>query len=848
MDAAGGVTTLMDVLQLSPGDAQFLLQKFNNDAARAISEYLENPDILKQAQPIRGWDEPPPYHNTDVPGFRIDASDNVISSVRGAAPSRPPSRNSFHDEPIDLTAAHRAADPSKSLPYEDRDREELQMQEAIALSMGQPPPGQENGVTGTGQQFGPARGEYHDTQRWAMTVSKATAREIVDDPPPADRQRKPGEPAFLRPSARLGSETLAALLTIYHSIPLAREALLLPSYQQLNYGHDPRWWTGHPIEAPKILPLDETGAHRRFDDVIIETQRLMAFLDDTNRAYASVEALADMETYNSKEAESEMSRFLEAWTDVAMVRCPDDPLTQVFFSHGIRDDPGCTMDKYFPCLEPMVDPAIDQNFTDIIDSIIWSDQFSDRSLNDVWIDKIGEVLTLRLSDPKRKQGNLGVEIPAVWYPDRYMEHFREVSRNMRMRKRHIQDEIWRLDRSRNCILSCTVPGFGTLDIKKALTDAAERAPVVVKNQSQQEAATEAETMSSPTCSSVEVHDCVKALQSLVTSIETKVADIEKKRQKLLIELKATTARFTTPHADSPSSPFHRYTLRGLSTKPHITYVLRRAAEATHEAESERLGSTLWQWWRISISSEGAKPNHPMAYGSNPQAHSTQAQGGFGSLSQWPPSNSHHAPSSSQYRGKVVAYTICKVNEEDVLKAAREEDDSITLVYASDKAVSFQGSTLSGPLQMFVKADNKMFENELRGIEQPQDSDAFTNGEEMTQLHFSSVDGIGMQDLPLTDGSDETMHSERQSSLPPATISLPSARREADGQPSPKRPKGEEDGSPPHYDHDQAAVPEMQERSGGIGILGTIQPNRIGQHAEKIMEKIGEDAESDEKGL
>ena len=52
---ADSVTTLVDVLQLSHGDAQSssllteVCQKFNNDASRAVQEYFENPDVLKQA-------------------------------------------------------------------------------------------------------------------------------------------------------------------------------------------------------------------------------------------------------------------------------------------------------------------------------------------------------------------------------------------------------------------------------------------------------------------------------------------------------------------------------------------------------------------------------------------------------------------------------------------------------------------------------------------------------------------------------------------------------------------------------------------------------------------------------
>ncbi|KAF7503073.1 hypothetical protein GJ744_004355 [Endocarpon pusillum] len=840
---ADGMTTLLDVLQLSPGDAQFLLQKYNNDASRAIQEYCENPDVLKQTQPTRGWEEPPPYHNADMPGFRIDASDDVANSVREAAPSRPPTRASYRDEPIDLTPQHRAADPTKSLSYQENDREEREMQEAIALSMAQPPPGQENGVTGTGQQFGPAKGEYSDTKRWAMTVSKA--REIVDNPPPADRQRKPGEPAFLRASDRDGSESLAALLTIYHSIPLAREALLLPSYQQFNYGCDPQWWTGRRIEAPRIVSINDRAAHRNCDDVLIETQRLMAFLDDTHRTYASIDALVDLQSYYAKEAESQLSRFLEAWNDGAVIRSRDDPLTQIFSYHGIRGDPGNVLERYFFTLEPMVDPEVDQSFTEIIDNIIWSDQVSfDGHLNDVWIDKIGEIMTLKLSDPQRKQGKLGIEIPTVWYPDRYMQHFRDASRDMRVRRWHIQKQILKLERSKENLLTCPPSARpGRLDIRKVLSDAAERAPLMIKTQPQQ--GIMSGTMSSPVPSSAEVSDCVKSLRDLVSSIETKLAELELMREELRACFRAMTAELTSPKDEPSLSPTHKYTLRGVSTKPHITYVLRPIAEASQQSEADCSVSGQWQWWRIALSSEEAKSENSAAYGAQPQSVPLSEQqnsiNSSGPFSPWPPSNTQNNRLLSENTGSVVAYTIQKVGEEDVLKAAREEHDSVTLVYASEKAVNFRGSALSGPLQTFVKADNKMFDNELRGITQSQGPEGISNGEEMTQLHFSNLDG--MQDVPLIDDSDETLNGERETSTP-ATVGW-SARREADGQPSPKRAKGDDE-PPPYHDNGRNA-PEMQERGGGMGILGTAPPNRIGQHAEKMMERVEDDTDADGRG-
>jgi hypothetical protein len=715
------------------------------------------------------------------------------------------------------------------------------MQTAIALSMGQPPPGQENGVTGAGgqfQQFGPATGEYHDTEKWAMTVSKATAREIVENPPPADRQRKPGQPAFLRASDRLGSESLAALLTIYHSIPLAREALLLSNYQQFNYGYDPQWWTGHHIEVPKIFSLDENGAHQNRDDILIETQRLMAFLDDTNRAYGSIDALTDLQSYHHKEAESELSRFLEAWADGAMIRTRDDPFTQVFSSHGIRNDPGSTMAKYFCSLEPMVDPEVNQTFTDILDNIIWTDWLSKAPLSDVWIDKVGHIMTFRLLDPKRKQGKLGVKIPAVWYPDRYMEHFREASRDMRARRKKILEELRSIECSKNEILNCPLAGRqGALDIKRVLSDAAERAPLVIKSQLQHGA----NATSNPPPPSSEVNDCVKALQDLVKSIDMKVAEFEDDKRQLRAELRATTEELTLPNDDPALSPYHRYTLRGVSTKPNITYVLHKASRDIQESDAESSASEQWQWWRISLSSNQANNEPAVMFGPQPRPSSEQGPSveASGPYSTWPASNANNNHSSSQPNGNLIAYTVCKVSEEDVQTAAREEGDSVILVYASDKAVNFECGPLSGPLQMFVKADNKMFENELRGVEQSQGLDGVTNGEETAQLHFSSLDV--MQDVPLIEDSDETMNSEKERAS--RTRSLP-ARRGADGQPSPKRAKG--DGDPPPYHEHNGAVPEMQERSGGTGILGAVRPNRIGQHAEKMMSRVKDDTGSDAK--
>jgi hypothetical protein len=95
--------------------------------------------------------------------------------------------------------------------------------------------------------------------------------------------------------------------------------------------------------------------------------------------------------------------------------------------------------------------------------------------------------------------------------------------------------------------------------------------------------------------------------------------------------------------------------------------------------------------------------------------------------------------------------------------------------------------------MFTKADNKVFENELRGLENLLEADLVINGEEITQLHFSNL--VGVQDVPLNEDSDATVNGARETSIPNGVA--PPARRDTDGQPSPKRAKG--DDPPPYHE-------------------------------------------------
>lgn len=237
--------------------------------------------------------------------FRIDADDTSTGAL--PAMSRPPSRADRIIHDLSNEHAQAAANVNKTPQEQD---EEADLQRAINLSLNQDAPDQENGVTGMGQQFGPALKPQYETSKWSL-VPVATSREIVDHPPPAKRRRLEGQPAFLRGSKETGY--LGSLLTIYHGIPLAREALLLPSLDVHAYGYVPDWWSGSSDENRKSLSFE---ANQQTDNnrlnLLAEVQCLMAFLDNTKRAYGSVDALTDLYALRTYQPESPFSRFLEA--------------------------------------------------------------------------------------------------------------------------------------------------------------------------------------------------------------------------------------------------------------------------------------------------------------------------------------------------------------------------------------------------------------------------------------------------------------------------------------------------------------------------------------------------------
>lgn len=354
------------------------------------------------------------------------------------------------------------------------------------MSLNQRMDEQETGVvTSTGEShFGKATRDHYDEGAWAMTLFNTSSQEVVISPDPEDRKKIDDEPAFIRPSQ--DNLYLGGFLTILHNIPLAREALLLRNKVLFDYGHDTQWWNGQTINLPKIVTIHEArDGDDGWDDIIYETQRLVAFLDSTERAFGSADALTNLKCIFSTSADSEESvtRFLEAWHGAAIRADPDNQMAATFLSHAYKHDPYDYEDPqskelftFAPPVENYHRQTAGQTLYDVFDYAMWSDT-PGQDLDDVWLEHVAEVLTIKL-DATGDATSVGIKIPAVFYPDRYLSSCRELAREYRTKRLQMEEDLLEVERR---IDHYTHPKTieGNLTYVELFEQAAEAVPIAV---------------------------------------------------------------------------------------------------------------------------------------------------------------------------------------------------------------------------------------------------------------------------------------------------------------------------------------------------------------------------------
>ena len=360
----------------------------------------------------------------------------------------------------------------QSISYDEPEDEELNRAVAMSMSESQTIPGQETGTLDYGKQyFGPATREHYETDAWTMVYPAAQTQEILLNPEPKDRKRQPNHPAFFKtPSV---DHRLSALIKILHAIPMAREALLNRNLTLQDYGPDKEGWDGPPVKVLRIVNMDADGRKINDDDVIYEVQRLMAFLDKTDRAYGSTNVLAGFEGVGLRD-DQKIPNFLGIWQ--AAAARSQSPLANTFESVGTKldsSDPEAARSEYFPYLTLKADNEISGRgltLYEALDQLLWVDAKED---DEIYLEKVADVLLLEVRNEVENGLGLGIEIPSIWYADRYRPSHMQQAKDMRARKAAVTTQLQKEEKLQAGISKFQKPGGGAqVDVAKLLAKAA----------------------------------------------------------------------------------------------------------------------------------------------------------------------------------------------------------------------------------------------------------------------------------------------------------------------------------------------------------------------------------------
>lgn len=277
-------------------------------------------------------------------------------------------------------------------------------------------------------------------------------------------------PAFLKPSAE--NNRLAEMLTIYHEIPLVREVLLDRTNLIANYGNDPGWWAGKAIELPNAAVPESNDVDwglptpQDYDEFIRETQRLMAFLDKSDRSYGSAEPLVNNAVLRQSQAIDAEQKFFEALNQIYSKPGERVPVSSLF-SEAVQPSLGASalQSRYFAMLDleiPHISIVEDvETLYDLADYALWMMSGLETNTR-AFLKELGEVIAFRITS---NDDGKGIKIPATWYPDRYMESNIEASLEMSKRKAAIRDRMNKICALENKLTNYTFPMLKTVKVK-----------------------------------------------------------------------------------------------------------------------------------------------------------------------------------------------------------------------------------------------------------------------------------------------------------------------------------------------------------------------------------------------
>lgn len=644
----------------------------NNESQAAVNAVLDGEDLEKLEKDM-GWNE--------------ESMNNVHPLGASAAPTRGNS-------------------PVGSMQPTSQVEADSQMAAALAASQ------QETGVVnadGSSTMIGPSN--RHDTSnQWAMV--RYGAQELLAEPEIAQRvqEKHAAEPRLVKHLT--DGDYTPNLLTICHAIPAAREALLLKNWLKNDYGFDEGWWRGQPIPMPTVVHVADGSSAETLTDkqeeVIAEVQRLMAFLGHSDRIYASTGGLTETKLIKEHNLSSGslLELFLKSWS--AAVE-PKDAAVSGIFTTKVGTTAKDGMDTpYLRVADISVqsEQGTKKDLSELLDDLLWNKDLED----DNYIEQPADVfvVTLKQADSKNKQVN--VDVPASLSLDKYLQENIASSRILRQSMVQARSKIAKIESVEKRLTTWPYFDSQKADKEKAklggereekLENAKDQIgpkEMIVENVASENANAQVavkdllahslahfsgENRKNADAADYPPDPAPPEYSDIAAKLERVMEGIEDKLRQLSINKEKTRSMLSDLSKSLPSSagaegPKYRYHLRGVATKPSITYVLTPKSDSDVEMTGQNVDMEIdledstpagMQWWRLAYESNGS--------------------------------------SATIERTKAADY--------DVLRAVELEHETALLVYASDRAVAppaDSGSDLPEPLQQFVTRDNHQFKLDL----------------------------------------------------------------------------------------------------------------------------------------
>lgn len=275
---------------------------------------------------------------------------------------------------------------------------------------------------------------------------------VRPEPAPSARQRAPGTPAFLRSvKGRTNRHRTGGLISIFHTIPATRNIMLFSGPLASNYGNHLDWWKGAPITQSAQYGTDLSGDEDR-PEFTEELQRLVAFLDSTERTYGTVDVLAETQVVDPSHGEWRPahleSSFLGALLDAGTSWAPAhiDAIVSTARLEPAHPELGSEAGpaERFSFLDLKLDgEACSQVNTlyDAFDRLLWNRAFSDSpQVMDTsvaaYLEKPSDVFTIKFGGDGISKA---IDIPAVLYLDRYSSTRRDLSKLLQSRIRKTRE-------------------------------------------------------------------------------------------------------------------------------------------------------------------------------------------------------------------------------------------------------------------------------------------------------------------------------------------------------------------------------------------------------------------------